>query len=313
MPVLLEGLSPKLSADVISQCKNIGVTTVTDFVTSNVEELSKKTKVPFKDLVRIKHDLISSKGCFPQRADSLFTTLLETMHIISTGNDRMNSFLKGGIYAGEVTEIHGRAGSGKTQFCLSVTASTVLDSDSTVLYLNSTCDFSAQRIEQILRRKSEDRQTVAEKMKRIKIINIIDIYHLFDILDYIKCSLKKMDHEFFKHLKLIVFDSITQIMAPCFGGKYIDGPGLMANVARLFKLICSEHMIAMLVSNNTVLGDNSNIKAGLGPNWKYVPSVSLLISKVEEMKLHKLITAKSCRNGLYKELTFSITEAGISD
>lgn len=312
MPLLIEGLCPQLTADVISECKSVGIYTVTDFVSSDTEELSKKSKIPYKDLVYIRHNLLSTYACFPQRADSLYAMLLQTVHIINTGSKRTNSLLKGGIYTGEVTEFYGPSGSGKTQFCLSIGASLLSESGNNVLYLDSNCNFAASRIEEILMARCGDKEVVSKLLNKIRIINIQNVYHLFDILDKIKYELHNLNNTFFKHLKLIVLDSITHHLSSCFGGKYLDGPGFMGNIAHLFKILSSEHMISIVVTNNTVQSENQVIKAGLGVSWKYVPSVSLCIRKLNENKMRKLTVIKSCRKGL-NESTFCITKAGIGD
>jgi hypothetical protein len=47
--------------------------------------------------------------------------------IIKSGIKDIDKYLNGGIAAGTVTEINGRAGSGKTYFCLRIAANTLLD------------------------------------------------------------------------------------------------------------------------------------------------------------------------------------------
>lgn len=313
MPLLVEGLCPQLTPYVISQCKNIGIQTVAAFISTNTEELAKKTKVAYKDLICARRVLLAKYAGFSVRGDSLYSMLLETINIISSGSKRVDRFLKGGIYTGEVTEIHGPPGSGKTQFFLSVTANLVLDSENTVLYLDTNNNFVAGRIEQILSKKCEDKTVLYEKLQRIRVVNVRDIYHMFAVLDYIKSELSKKENEFFVHLKLVVLDSITHLLSPCFGGKYLNGTSFMSNAAQLFKIICSQHVVSILVSNNTVWSETCDIKAGLGPSWKYVPSVSLCIRKLNETKLRKLTTVKSCRNGLHNEILLTLNDSGITD
>lgn len=48
MPLLIEGLCPQLTAEIIDQCKKAGIHTVAEFVSANTEELSKTFKIPYK-------------------------------------------------------------------------------------------------------------------------------------------------------------------------------------------------------------------------------------------------------------------------
>lgn len=51
MPLLVEGLCHELTSDIVNTCKNNGILTVINFVSVDIEELSKKTKIPFKVII----------------------------------------------------------------------------------------------------------------------------------------------------------------------------------------------------------------------------------------------------------------------
>lgn len=48
MPLLVEGLCPELTSDAISQLKSIEIHTATEFMTFEIEDLSKKCKILYK-------------------------------------------------------------------------------------------------------------------------------------------------------------------------------------------------------------------------------------------------------------------------
>ncbi|XP_035212183.1 DNA repair protein RAD51 homolog 4-like isoform X1 [Stegodyphus dumicola] len=313
MPLLAEGICPQFTYSMLEQCKAIGIRTVADFVLNDPEDLAMKIKVPYKDIIGIQRLLMIDYASFPQSADSLYNEYIETMSLLSTGSKRVDKFLLGGIYSGEVTEAHGPPGSGKSQFCFSILSNLICKTKNTVLYLDSGSNFNAKRIEQILMKKLNEAETVPDKLKNVRIVNVYDIYNLFDCLDDIKRKLSEKEDHFYKYLKVLIIDSITPLLAPCFGGKILDGPGLMNNVAQQFRTLCCEHMLSIIVCNNTVKDKNCSIKPALGPNWKYVPSVSLCLHKVNATNLRRMTAVKSCRRDLGEEVMFNISEAGVCD
>ncbi|KAF8787182.1 DNA repair protein RAD51 homolog 4-like [Argiope bruennichi] len=313
MARLFEGICPLLTETVLNKCKFAGIKTVTDFISFDPEELAKKIKMPYKDVLSIYYALIMKYAGFPQNATSLQCELLESVSILDTGSKRLNKFLCGGIYTGEVTEIHGMPGSGKTQFCFSVISNLILETKSTALYLDASNNFVAKRMEEILSEKSGTDQDAIDNLHNVKVKNVYDIYDLFHYLDILKEELYKQETIFFRYLKVLIIDAITPLLSPCFDGKYLDGLGLMNNLSQLLHTLCSEHKISILVCNNTVQGNNFSIKPALGLNWKYVPSISLCIERLDGTPVHKIKAVKSCRSNLFEEITFNISRSGIID
>ncbi|GFT58910.1 DNA repair protein RAD51 homolog 4 [Nephila pilipes] len=311
MPRLCKGICPLFSKTVLNNCNSVGIKTVTDFILCDPEDLARKIKASYKDVLCIHHNLMIRHSNVPQNSLSLRWELIETLSILDTGSKSLNKFLIGGIYTGEVTEIHGLPGSGKTQFCLSVISNLILDTRNTVLYLDTNSNFLAKRLEEMLLEKCEDEDIIC-KLQNVKLKCISDIYDLFDCLDTLKCLLQEQRSIFSHYLKLLVIDSITTLLAPCFGGKFLDGLGLMNNLAQYLNVLCSEHQISILICNNTVQGKNFSVKPALGLNWKYVPSVSLCIDRLNGT--HRKIKAiKSCRSNPSEEANFRITNVGVTD
>ncbi|GFR31760.1 DNA repair protein RAD51 homolog 4 [Trichonephila clavata] len=311
MPRLCEGMCPLLTASVLDNCKSVGIKTVTDFILCDPEDLAKKIKTSYKDVLCIHQDLMIKHSSFPQNSLSLRWELLESLSILDTGSKSLNKLLNGGIYTGEVTEIHGLPGSGKTQFCLSLVSDLILHTQNTVFFMDTNNNFVAKRLEEMLLEKSEGKDIIC-KLQNVKIKCIGDVYDLMDCLDVLKCQLHKQENIFFRYLKLLVIDSITSLLAPCFDGKFLDGLGLMSNIAQYLNTLCCEHQISILVCNNTVHGKDFSTKPALGLNWKYIPSISLCINRVNGTH-RKIKAVKSCRSNPSDEVNFNITKSGITD
>lgn len=66
--------------------------------------------------------------------------------IISTGCQYLDDLLDGGMRGGEVVEVHGASGIGKSNICITIAANTCAKRKGTVLYIDSTCSFSIERL-----------------------------------------------------------------------------------------------------------------------------------------------------------------------
>ncbi len=74
---------------------------------------------------------------------------------LSSGSEPIDSFLKGGLEKGLVTNVFGESGSGKTNFCVQVAAEVASDGDK-VIYIDTEKGFSPERFSQIAGRDALD-------------------------------------------------------------------------------------------------------------------------------------------------------------
>ncbi|XP_073429682.1 DNA repair protein RAD51 homolog 4 isoform X2 [Dendrobates tinctorius] len=115
MVILREGLCPGLTADIITLLKKNHVRTVVDLVASDLEELARKCSLSYKTLVAVRRVLLAQYSAFPSNGADLYEELKASTAILPTGNKKLDFLLDSGLYTGEVTEIAGAPGSGKTQ------------------------------------------------------------------------------------------------------------------------------------------------------------------------------------------------------
>lgn len=62
----------------------------------------------------------------------------------------LDLILNGGIFIGQITEVYGLAGSGKSQLCMQLAINSVKQINNTVLYIDTKGDFSSIRVQKIL-------------------------------------------------------------------------------------------------------------------------------------------------------------------
>ncbi|MFB6208791.1 MAG: DNA repair and recombination protein RadB [Candidatus Nanohaloarchaea archaeon] len=82
---------------------------------------------------------------------------------VSTGSEPIDSFLKGGLEKGIITNVFGESGSGKTNFCVQVAAHLASEGEK-VIYLDTEKGFSAERFSQIASEEALENMVVNEPL-----------------------------------------------------------------------------------------------------------------------------------------------------
>lgn len=82
---------------------------------------------------------------------------------VSTGSEPIDSFLKGGLETGIITNVFGESGSGKTNFCVQVAAH-LADQGEKVVYIDTEKGFSPERFKQIASEDALDNLVVNEPL-----------------------------------------------------------------------------------------------------------------------------------------------------
>ncbi|XP_029468872.1 DNA repair protein RAD51 homolog 4 isoform X3 [Rhinatrema bivittatum] len=188
MVILREGLCPGLTADMVCALKNNSIETVVDLVSSDLEEIARKSCVSYKMLVAVRRVLLAEYSAFPSNGAELYEELKSSTAILSTGNRSLDTLLDSGLYTGEVTEFAGAAGSGKTQVCLSIAVNVSHSLKQNVLYIDSTGGFMASRLFQLVQSKTQEEEEQVEVMQRIEVVRVFDVYKMLDVFQDLRCS-----------------------------------------------------------------------------------------------------------------------------
>ncbi|XP_030216036.1 DNA repair protein RAD51 homolog 4 isoform X3 [Gadus morhua] len=89
--------------------------TVEDLVASDSEELAQKCSLSYKALLAIRRVLLAQHTAFPVSGADLYEELLSSTAIVSTSIPSLDKLLDSGLYTGEITELSGGPGTGKSQ------------------------------------------------------------------------------------------------------------------------------------------------------------------------------------------------------
>uniref|UniRef100_I3M7C0 RAD51 paralog D n=1 Tax=Ictidomys tridecemlineatus TaxID=43179 RepID=I3M7C0_ICTTR len=115
MGVLRAGLCPGLTQEMVQLLKSRGIKTVVDLAAADLEEVAQKCSLSYKALVALRRVLLAQFSAFPSNGADLYEEMKTSTAILSTGIGSLDKLLDAGLYTGEVTEIVGGPGSGKTQ------------------------------------------------------------------------------------------------------------------------------------------------------------------------------------------------------
>ncbi|CAM1313313.1 RAD51D (predicted) [Pycnogonum litorale] len=269
---------PALTDEIIYNLKQHGVNSGNDFLAKDIEDLLKLTALTFQDVVSIKKLILSQLSTFPVNANSVREACIKNSLKSSTGSATIDLLLDGGIVSGELIEVVGSSASGKTQFCLGTSLSMLQKKNANVLYLDTNCGFSSQRLMSMMCERSSGNQ--AQQLERIRCVNVHCIFKMMQVLGVFRNHLKEQTDAFYSNTKLLVIDSICGVAASHVGGKQTDGLGHLSKLSFLLRCIAKEHFVAVLVTNNVIKVDNSMYKPALGKYWLHVPDVRILFERM---------------------------------
>ncbi|NWZ72051.1 RA51D protein, partial [Acrocephalus arundinaceus] len=295
MVVLRAGLCPGLTEDMIQLLRANGIRTVVDFVSSDLEDVAQKCSLSYKALVAVRRVLLAQFSAFPANGADLYEELKSSTAILPTGSPSLDQLLDSGLYTGDVTELMGAPGSGKTQVCLGIAASVSLGLKQHVLFLDSTGGFTASRLYQMLRAQTEDEEEQAilgrlrlcfvlqlEALRRIQVVRVFNIYELLRALQELRDRLSQQVVSSMGPLKMVLLDSVSAVIYPLLGGRQSEGLALMMQLSRELKTLAREFSLAVVVTNQVTRDSSTGpLKPALGRSWSFVPSTRVLLESRE--------------------------------
>ncbi|RNJ76987.1 MAG: recombinase RecA [Nitrosopumilus sp. H13] len=172
--------------------------------------------------------------------------------VVSTGLQKLDKFLPGGIPGGVITDVFGANGTGKTQMLLQLAASSVRDGGR-VLYIDTTGKFRPERIVEI------QRQSGAEPD-----LDRITVSRITNTSEQIKSAENMSD------FSLIVIDSVTDLFTYEYAGKEsaLERNSLFMKYMRtLSKITTSKGMPVIITNTVRTVGETEfeNMKSAIDP------------------------------------------------
>lgn len=195
-------------------------------------------------------------------AYDLVNNYISECRIFSCGNSKLDEFLGGGIFTGELLEVVGPSAVGKTQFCIYSSIQIALNTDYSVLVIDSCASFSVDRAKEMIgysimkKNSSASRDFIHQEIQRvlsnIYCFKIFDIFSLINFLDELQVQLtlifrKSQNYDpFYSKLKVLVIDSLGSILSVIVD-KTPFGHSLMIYVSRILKYLATHFHLAIIV------------------------------------------------------------------
>uniref|UniRef100_A0A8C9PP62 DNA repair protein RAD51 homolog 4 n=1 Tax=Spermophilus dauricus TaxID=99837 RepID=A0A8C9PP62_SPEDA len=276
MGVLRAGLCPGLTQEMGQPLKMV------DLAAADLEEVAQKCSLSYKALVALRRVLLAQFSAFPSNGADLYEEMKTSTAILSTGIGSLDKLLDAGLYTGEVTEIVGGPGSGKTQVCLCVAANVSHGLQQNVLYIDSNGGLTASRLLQLLQPRTQDEDEQARALQRIQVVHAFDIFQMLDVLQDLRGTVTQQVRCSSGTVKVVIVDSVTAVVSPLLGGQQRDGLALMMQLARELKTLARELSMAVVVTNHMTRDrDSGKFKPALGRSWSFVPSTRILLDIIE--------------------------------
>ncbi|XP_016131061.1 DNA repair protein RAD51 homolog 4 isoform X2 [Sinocyclocheilus grahami] len=219
MVILREGVCPGINEEFIKALQSEDIKTVEDFVSCNPEELAQKCSLSYKALVAVRRVLLAQYTAFPVSGADLYEELLSSTAILSTGNPSLDKLLDSGLYTGEITELAGSPGSGKSQVCFSVAVNISHQLKQTVFYIDTKGGMCANRLLQMLQSKTPNMEEQMEALQKIKVLRVFDVFSLLACLQNLRSNGLQKASVGGGSVKALMVDSVSAVLSSMLGGK----------------------------------------------------------------------------------------------
>ncbi|CAG8511331.1 1280_t:CDS:2 [Paraglomus occultum] len=199
-------------ADIIQKLLTLGIKTERDLLFAKDEFILSKTDISPEDYYEFKREVIATCKVPVKRGSSLIEE--HQRSLTSTGCIGLDNILEGGLPIGEITDISGAAGTGKTQLAHFISLATITSSFfstadppfstsctltptlSSVIYIDTTSSFHPTRIRDLYLHsdKFADLRDIGVGvdvvLSRLKIHRCFDVYDVLETVESIRKELE---------------------------------------------------------------------------------------------------------------------------
>uniref|UniRef100_A0A6P4F284 DNA repair protein RAD51 homolog 3 n=1 Tax=Drosophila rhopaloa TaxID=1041015 RepID=A0A6P4F284_DRORH len=217
-----------------------------------------------------------------------------TTNKILTGNKALDSFFGGGISLGQVIELIGNSGSGKTQMCLQLCLNVQIPKhagglEGSALFIDSRQDFHpdrllglAQELEKQYKHKEPEFKAL-EMLKKIHYVRCPNVVQLMATV--LSCHRHLVDHP---DIKLIVIDSLAFSLRMLEDGarRY----ELLLELHESMRRLQRQHELAWVVTNvltHRCIKERFHVEPALGDQHSHLINERIWFSGTSERYLGK--------------------------
>ncbi|GAU99177.1 Rad51d [Ramazzottius varieornatus] len=247
---------------------------------------------------------------------------------ITTGSTRLDDLLDGGIQIGQLTEISGAPGIGKTQLCfqlcVNVQIPKVLNGlEGGAVFIDTDGSFVEKRVtemalamlEELNRDQTENCAAPPEELPLERILDNITIFRCRDYREVIKTvNVLPAFLKYNQHVRLIVMDSVVSPFRYAFEDM-AERSKVLNSVTQKLISIATTNQLAVVLANQVTTkfgpsGEDGHIVPALGASWGHSCGTRVILFLKDNIRTALLFKSPTKGETL---VPFSVTPAGIKD
>jgi len=306
----LSDLYPKfnlLHENNITKLKQYHISTLPDLLAKDPEQLVNILQISYTQVIKLLDDLLLASCTFPVTALEIHHRNVQREIVFKTDCSSLDNILTGGGFkTGNIYQVFGSAGVGKSQLCFSLAVSGVLCAKEVqVFYLDTKNDLVAERILQILQSKSGSTAPNLSLLSQILVHKCFDIETLISTL---RALIEKLKDNLNK-IRLVILDNLVSPIMSILSEDVGTGFYLSDSVKQLLYHISSLGCCVITVNNAKFSGNEVN--PALGKVWSDLTDIRLKFEKVEDTN-DRIVTLSSNKHKHVKHCRLAINQSGIT-
>lgn len=287
----LRTVLPPLPNDLLDALEDLGIKTDADLLFSgDAVDLWRKLpddSITLQEVADLMTRVAAQQAAPMMRGDVLLQD--ETERCEKRASDALYSGVQaldelvGGFGQYRVLEISGDGCSGKTALALQIVLRYLSGcANSSAVWIDTTGDFSADRVHQIMRDDGS-----LEALERLQVSLAFELEAVQGVLESAQYSLNLEPKA---NIRCIVIDSITPLFRPLLSVVSSQGHSLMTTFMRRLREFAEMYSLTILIINSTSKASPrnpdsvfafTNRKPALGPSFTFLTDATLWLSRIE--------------------------------
>lgn len=162
-----------------------------------------------------------------------------------TGITKLDELLDGGILSGNIIDLCGLSGTGKSVLCRAIAINLAINYGLKTLFIDTKGDFSATSIHKMLKSRQYTSDTqIKHIMRRINVVKCRDPTELIEMIQSIIDNIEK-----YPKYKLIVIDSLPAIWFNMYGMNTAYAQRTLISLIHRLRQLAVEHAIIIIAVN----------------------------------------------------------------
>ncbi|KAF4518212.1 hypothetical protein B566_EDAN005937 [Ephemera danica] len=313
---LCKELNPLLTDDNLQRLNSRKIYTILDLLDEPHEKITEFTQIPKQDVLDLRDSLIANFSSFYKDGLSIYKDMTHNSAIISSNIPRLDAVLNGGLMTGELLEVYGFSGCGKTQLCLTLTASAAARLKAHVYYIDCKNDFSGTRLQSILYSQGVRDEELGMAMERVQVVRPTSIHQLLTSLPYLHQQIQQKQNTS-ATTRLLIIDSLCSLLYPLIGDSSKMCGLLVSLGIALRQLACQLELCVVLVNLAKHWYDAEQDEAAeelpaLGKVWFSFPNSRLHMTAITDREsCVRVSVSKSTRIPCNRSCVLKISSKGV--